>query len=148
MTKVVLTELARQPFKVRLDRNPLRPNRGDEPVQRALATRITGLARPMEDLDGLQPRRLREPLDDAGPLRLADARAPDAPLPTRCGIIDVRNGRLMGDALDGPEIHAGKARHLPGRVAGTQQDLDLVSLQHGYHPPLPAVDRDGRDVLS
>jgi Protein of unknown function (DUF3047) len=133
VAKVVLRELARQPLETDHRPRRLRPQVGDERVERALSARVPVEANPPEDVERHQLGLARQHALHEGAERLRLGRAPDAP-PSRPARIEGRHGRLLLDTTYGPLRGPCKPRHLGLCVAGPAQHLDLVPLHRVEHP--------------
>jgi len=135
LPEVVLAEFAGQTLKTHLGLDLLRPQRGHQAVQRALAPRVARPPDSPQDLHRRQAGLLFQDLDDQFPEILHPARPANPPVRPLSGIIDVHNGSFHRDPFDGAQGNSRQPRHLDLRVTSLQQDFDLVSLQHPQHPP-------------
>jgi hypothetical protein len=79
------------------------------------------------------------PLHDAAEA-LHATRTTDPSLGPLGRVLDLADGRLVRDAFDRRHGHARQPSGFESAVAGLEQDLDFMTLEHSEHsPPCPAT---------
>jgi hypothetical protein len=97
--EIVLAELSRKAFETHQGLGGLRAKRSHQIVERRLASLISRLSHPAQDLQGSQIRRLLKYPHYLFPEILNRAWPANLPLCPLCGIVDVHHGALFRNAL-------------------------------------------------